>query len=1498
MRAKWKIITLTGFALVLSAGYIWGVPAAVNLPKHKTEIEQKIYQTSGYRVKLGQAKLSMGGFPSIWVKSDNISVVNKDGSKALSIDNPKVKLKLFPLIFKKIEIARIFADKETANFVFSKDKKFYLGDTPIKIETPNSKFTLSKVNLDIGEYKLNLDDKLNNKKLALNGDYLKNAKFVLDDKIQFSTKGNFMVEDKATPYFADIELDLPLDRFNDDKLKIKGRIKDFDLSSISSYAPVLTKGVIQELKGSLNFDADTKVTKYGHKLVNASLWTTGLEVIGVDKPSRVIYHDKLAINTNFETIADGVNFKNTALESKDFKISLDGKIASSGKKIPVLDLKIGIRPAKLQDIVKVLPWFRALPPEMDFYKFKEATLWGKGEGHLHIVGNGEMPDVFGKIKLRNMHLVNKHLLRPEGGKTDLDFVGQIMKINVFVPITKKETVSVKGIAKIDGSKYSELDIKSTGNVRLETAKTVLMPLHQMLKFKLGPVPVMEATGFGSINLRSAGKKVDPHLFGNLKFWNGNAHFTQIHNLELINAKGEVLFDDRKVTFKTETGTINGRPAKINGKCSVFGDMEVQAETKGQKIPDMIKVIETSPDMAEVQKAVKPFTKPDGIGDLYLTIYGKVKDDVTEIKFNEDLFAKGKVVLHNATTVLQNTYIPFKNVNGVVNFDKQDADYDITGFLNDSKVHVKGTAQNMSMDLVATSDKFKLINLWDAMKPNMFVPFKKDLGELEVAFTGKYKGVADASNLDYDKIIVDGKILPNMSSSNPIKTNGGDFNVRHSVLNVKGLKGIFNGNPFTLSFIGTDIYNYMKIKDAVFNFENFNIASLSDMKDQLLLPPEYKKVLDGIKDFQGNVNIKGNIKNGGIYSDTDLKNISFRYEPFDAAVNILSGKANMRGDNLYLSRVNTKVSSMPVYLNGNIANIMQNPNLNLYVSGKLNQEFFDKFVNAKSVYPVKLKGDANFNSKLSGTLDAIHANSTLNVKENSSIYYMGATLAGAPSGATDIDGIATNPVSIHADTVLTPNRIKINAFDYIQTITSQNKRTSHQKQLSMSGAVSLLKNNILKFENLKIKTFEPTDAKIFNIILKKPTIKQGIFMTDMVVNGTSLAPYALGTLNISSIDIPILDSTIRDIDIDMQKDYINLNAKGVILTNDITTYAKIVNKTTPPYIIEDFNIKTDLLDLNVIANTFNDYDTNKLKDRHESSNTMTIYPDQVIIKNGLIRADKILIKKAQATDFNAKVTMGNDHILHIDKYDFDLANGTVDGDITANLSTMEANATMNIKDADAEIISENFFDMPGQMYGLVTGDMRMSCKGSNSVECLNTLSGDGSFKVKDGKMPKLGSLEYLLKAANLVTGGITGVSVNGIIDLITPLKTGNFSQISGDVKVENGVADKINVYSEGKELNMYMTGSYNLSTLVADMQVYGSLSKNFSTLLGRIGNASLNRLLNRIPGININDINPESTSNINKIPNFNKENAVRVFKAEIFGDINGSNYVKSFKWIKH
>ncbi len=1497
MRFKQKLFTIIFIIAGFVAVYMLAIPAIVNFFLPKNKIENIIQNKSNIKVDLGNFKLSMGAFPSVWVKSDYVAVINKNSTKPLYIKQPKIKLKLLPLIFNKIEIAQIYAQKENIDLILTKDKIFYLGDYPLKFKNKDKKFTLEKIKFDLGGYNINLDDQLNKKPVSLQGEYFKDVYYKHNDKLKLSTKGTYKSGDLYTPYFTEVEIDLPLDNFSDDKLKLNARIKDLNLETISDYLNILTNGIIKDIKGNLNLIATTKLNKTKHKIINTEIQTKNLEILGIDKPSSIIYHTPLVFKLNLETIKGGLKFKDTILEGEGLDFKLDGKLTKSGKRIPAMDFTVKINPSRLEKACAVLPWFRNIPREMDFYKFKEYGVFGRGEGYLHFVGKGERPEVFGNVKLSNGYILRKGLIAPEGADVKMDFIGKVMNINVFVPISDSQNVSVKGFAKIDGSKYSELDIKSTDSIDMERAQIVLNPLHEMLKFKIGPVPIMSIKGLANIHVRSAGKKIDPHLFGVMNFRNATASFNDIHNLTINNASGEILFNDRDITFKTTSGTIYGKKALITGKCNVFGDLDVNAQTKGQNIVDMIKVINTSKDMADVQRVIKPFTNPQGIGDLYLNIYGNAQD-AAKVVFNKDIFAKGKIVFHNASTILKDTYLPFKNINGEVNFNKKDADYDVTGFVRNSKLQVKGTATDKSMDLVTLSDKFKISDLMDMLHPDMYLPFKKEIGELEVSFNGKYKGIADADNLDYDKIVADGIILSNVNSSNPIKVNSGSFNIKNSVLYGNNIKGNFENNPYNISFSGTDIYDSMKLKDASFNLKNFDISSLNEIKNLIEFPQNYKQIVEGITEINGHVDINGYMKNGGIYTNTNLKDLSFTYKPMDAVFNIISGNANMRGNTLYLSKINSKLGSMPLYINGRITNILENPNLNIYTSGKLNQEFFDKFINEKSVYPVKLKGDANFSSRLNGGLNNIHAVSTLNIGENSSIYYMGATLSGAPSGISTSDGISTNPVYINSDLNILPNSLKINSLDYNQVITSQNKKTSVQNQLKMSGLITLLKDNVLKFNNLRIKTNSPTDAKIFNVLLKKPTIKQGLFTTDILINGTSLTPYAKGNLNITSVDIPLLDATIKDIDMDFQRDYIYLNSRGIILTNDVSMLLKIVNKAQSPYVVENMEIKTDELNLNIIANRFNDYDTNKLRSKQVSSDGIIFQPNTLIIKDGKITADKVLIKKAQATNFTANMNITDDNILNITNYNFNLANGEISGTIKSNLNTMNSTATMSIKNADAQIISDNFFDLTGQMYGMVTGDLVANCKGLSGVECLNTLSGSGNFEVTDGRMPKLGSLEYLLKAANLVTGGITGVSINGIIDLITPLKTGNFDKIKGEVKVQNGVATSIDVYSYGKELNMYLTGNYDLSTLVADMDVYGSLSKNFSTILGKIGNASLNRLLNSIPGVNINEIKPETTSNINKIPNFNKDNTLRVFKAEILGDINGNNYVKSFKWIKH
>lgn len=74
-------------------------------------------------------------------------------------------------------------------------------------------------------------------------------------------------------------------------------------------------------------------------------------------------------------------------------------------------------------------------------------------------------------------------------------------------------------------------------------------------------------------------------------------------------------------------------------------------------------------------------------------------------------------------------------------------------------------------------------------------------------------------------------------------------------------------------------------------------------------------------------------------------------------------------------------------------------------------------------------------------------------------------------------------------------------------------------MTSSGTVEFLPNNNVKFHNFRVKTQNPTDAKIFNIIFRKPLMKQGIFTSDLLINGTALAPKIIGKLDVTSIDMP-------------------------------------------------------------------------------------------------------------------------------------------------------------------------------------------------------------------------------------------------------------------------------------------------------------------------------------------------------------------------------------------
>ena len=76
-------------------------------------------------------------------------------------------------------------------------------------------------------------------------------------------------------------------------------------------------------------------------------------------------------------------------------------------------------------------------------------------------------------------------------------------------------------------------------------------------------------------------------------------------------------------------------------------MDFTAATKNQKTENLLKVINTSPVLAELQEVAEPVKSIKGLADLNINLTGHMKPGIEPV-FNENLFAKGSVDFHNNT----------------------------------------------------------------------------------------------------------------------------------------------------------------------------------------------------------------------------------------------------------------------------------------------------------------------------------------------------------------------------------------------------------------------------------------------------------------------------------------------------------------------------------------------------------------------------------------------------------------------------------------------------------------------------------------------------------------------------------------------------------------------------------------------------------------------------------------------------------------------------------
>ena len=730
-----KPLIVLSVLTLLYGGYYWGIPAAVNIKHNISYVEKRILNDAGVRVKISDPKIKMGLTPAVWLMAENTSVLNGDNSSALSLEHTAVKINFLPLIFGKIHIGNFSADSINANFVYTKEGELKLGEYSLP-QVQSTGLKLNKAYMRIGNYKINLKDYKQNKNLTLDGEYLVNE-FKNNKNIKLATNATLYVNKKSSEIMADIDVKLPINKISKDQFRVNGRISNFDLGDFSEYARALPDSKIDSLSGHVDLIAGTEDKDNNDKSIFARLVLDKPHIMYKDKDRSIYCDDKLEIKANIETIKNGLNLSDVTIASKGIDVSVNGNVTKLNASMPNVDMDIKINKSRTEKFIPLMPGEEDLSEDINFLALKRNPFYGDIEGELKVKGKADNANVDGKITVTNGYLNAPLSHNTPLATIILGFSGTNMYLDVKVPAPIDQMVYVTGDVGLY-SRYANLDIKSSENVDLKTAQIVLNPLHEILKFELGPVPIMDIRGIGNVDIKVKGTKLDPHIWGQFNYKNTTASFLDIHNMTLVNGEGSLDFDDQLAHFYTKKAIMYGNPITIDGTCSLYGDLDFDVETKNQELANLLNIIKTSPMLTDLQSLVTPIHSGHGKTDLALTLTGKVPN-IKDIVFNKNLFAKGIIKLYSATVNLMGMNV--SNISGDIGFENLDTNFDLTSNLENSNLKINGEMNDKEADVKISSDKFVLK---DGLKIiNYKLP--EDLGKITTSFNASYKGAIDKIN---------------------------------------------------------------------------------------------------------------------------------------------------------------------------------------------------------------------------------------------------------------------------------------------------------------------------------------------------------------------------------------------------------------------------------------------------------------------------------------------------------------------------------------------------------------------------------------------------------------------------------------------------------------------------------------------------------------------------------------------------------------------------------
>lgn len=1476
--------------------YMWLFPVehALNRYLKVDVVESIIGKNINVPVSISQISYETHPDYSVSLLTEQIRIVDKSG-EIIKIENFRTRIKIFDLLFNRLSIKELLATNINIKIIKDREGNIsflnFFKDKKKRDKLP--KLKISDISID--KYDIFYFDELLDEEIKLSGNSFIIEEFSQNQNINFKTNGNLKIYKKSNIKYSkdigtfDVKLNskLPIRKnLNNKDFDTSIVINDFDLKPFSSFLKELNNSDVNSVNGVINADIRTKADSKIKKLIG-EIKTKDLLWENKNPIYSTFLKESTKINIDTDFLKENIKINNLSLKSEFHDIIISGDLLHTNTSKPLMDLDVSL----YNDSRSML--YYILPSELKFEnnivsKIKKYQPIATFEGKINLKGSFVAPEIIGEIITNNLY-INQKTAKNAKSKLKLIFNKKRMQILGEVVPNKGAKVDVEGALNIYGEKNAEFSIKSSPNVNLAVVRAVLLPIQDVFSLNFGILrQILILSGEGDADLKISGTRKNSLVHGRLNFNSAKAKYEGIEAF-IENASGYLDFNGKDIKFETTESNVRNYKMKLQGSAAMLGEFDINIVFPEIQTNTLLEITKNSPLLTQIlknNKELEYIKTVAGLASLNLNIAGTAENslfaDFNKLNYNGDLKLK------NNTLKLKNFIYPVILNNSNINFSKNSVKSVTNGKILNSPFNFDFLIKENDVSAILTADRFlvsDILSLTESTEyyKKLFAQSKsKIFTKLKATYSGRVKDF-NPQKIELNSELLSDGIEPFYSSLGTISLKNGQATIEKLNLDVLNAQLIIDG-------VINNIFDKKTSYDIKSNLVNFDVDILNSIQNYKILSDDVKKIITAYEKYKGKINGTLNFKNNLINGKLSVKDIEFTHKKMQLPISINNVDILFNGNSISIPTIHGAVDTIPVLIKLDIKDFLQKPVYDGYLTTNLYPSFINKYVNTNLGYPIKLKGELQLKSYFTGNIDSMKATNILLFPVNSDISYMGASL-------DDKEFEREIKLDMHQIS----NVFKINKATLSKFIRTQNGTKSKHPYVSANGTIQIVPNDII-FKNFNIKTHEYTNSKIFNILFKKSILKYGKFDCNLNINGAYTNPNILGYINFKNLDMPLYETIVKDIFATFKQNTIDLKVFGSVYDTEITAVANAKNVLSLPFHIKTLEVNAGYLDLDNIFNSFSVVslkNTTSLTDTQQLGSIEKTQFLPLIIDKGHITAEKVYVRGIPATNLISQISLGNNNVLKLQDFNFNFAQGKViaNGSYDFNTNILEGNCVA--KSIDANKFAQIFLNLKNQIFGDLDGTVYFNTNGVTPIQRLENLKGNVDFKITDGKMPKLGSLEYLLRAANLIKSGITGFTINNMIDLLIPVKTGDFSFITGNLIIDNGIAKNIEISSTGKNLSLYITGNADIINQDAKMVVLGRLSKKLSTILGPIGNASLNTLFNFIPGISDSEKENILIKEMNKIPflEISDNNDYRFFQATIDGNLNSEEFVQTFKWLE-